>query len=126
MDYKNGETKKMTADAPRSLEQRLTQVTGLAAVGAGDDTSTYVLDNTYPDEITATNAAEAKLKSFQRVTQTVALSMPTIPGLFAERVAILEGFEDEELNQRYTVRAVRTTLNSNGMQSVLQLESIPT
>ena len=125
IDFDGGETKRMTADTPRSLAQRVTTLRGLISAGTGDTESTYILPDTYPDEITAQNAAEAKLKAFQRVTQTVAISLPTLPGLFAEKLVELTGFEDDELNQRYTCRAAITTLDTDGLQTILQLESIP-
>ena len=125
MDINAGETKRMTADAPRSLAQQITSISGLLSAGTGDSESTYILPDTYPDAITAQNAADAKLKAFQRVTQTVAINLPTLPGLFAEKLVELTGFEDAELNQRYTCRASITTLDTDGLQTILQLESIP-
>lgn len=124
MDLQGGQTKHMTASSTRSLTQRLLSREGSVTVGAGTGTDTHVLDDTYPDELTARNAAEAKLKALQRITETVIINMPTVPGLFAEKIIELEGFEDAELNQRYVCRAVLTRLDHRGLQSVLHLESI--
>lgn len=127
IDLSVGETKRVYAEAPlsvQSITQGIDQISGLVTAGTGEPMNTHVLDTTYPDELTAKNAAESKLKFFQRLVQTVVLSMPTVPGLFAEKVVELEGFEDAEVNQRYVCRAVITRLDHRGLESVLHLESI--
>lgn len=105
LDINTGKTEKVTAGSGRG--------------------GSLILDYQFPDEATATQAAEARLKAAQRNVQVLSVQLPTLPGLFAEKTIKLTDFDDAELNQSYTARAVTTTLDQNGLQSRLSLQSIP-
>ena len=94
-------------------------------VSVGRGTESYILPKTYPDEITAMQAAKARLYKFLREVQTCIITTPTQPGMFAEKIIELTGFEDADMNQKYNTRAVLTRFNYKGLRSTLRLQSIP-
>ena len=97
-------------------------LTGRYTAGNGRQ---IVLAETYPDELTARHAAESVLKRYQRQMVIVLITMPTVAGLFAEKVVELSGFDDAELNREYVARSVMTRLDRNGLLSQVSLESVP-
>ena len=92
---------------------------------AGRGSESIVLPKTYPDKETAQQAANARLSAFLRDVQTITITLPTQPGMFAEKIINLTGFDDAEINQKYNTRAVITRLDYRGLRSKLYLESIP-
>ena len=93
------------------------------AVGIG--ANGLVVPTTYPDEITARHAATAILRSFQRRLYTINVHIPAQEGIYAEKIIELSGFDDEEINRKYSTRSVTTTLDRKGLISMLHLESFP-
>ena len=77
---------------------------------AGDGKPHKVIRSTYPDRETAINAAESLLKKLNRSTVEMNVSLPTKPGLFAEKRIELTGFPDDSLNRGYIVEEVTHNL----------------
>lgn len=93
-------------------------------VGDGSSKLGERVPRTQPDKETARLIGNSILEWYKRHFATVSLRMPVIPGLFAEKVVELSGFDDEELNRRYVVRTVKTKLNTKGFIANLVLESL--
>ena len=76
-------------------------------------------EKTYPDRTTAVNVAQTLLKHFQRLTENVQITMPTVAGLLAEKVINLSGFPDASLNTEYIVEEVTHRLGT-GLTSTIK------
>lgn len=61
-------------------------------ITVGSGKGLKVIPNIYPDETTAREAATAMLKNLQRNIITANITLPTVPGLLAEKFIDLSGF----------------------------------
>ena len=82
-----------------------------------DEKPQYEIFNTYSDRREAVDAAESLLKALRRQTEKAYIQMPTIKGLFAEKILDLSEFPDASLNGEFIVESVTTKLSSSGLTS---------
>ena len=81
---------------------------------AGSGEPRKVIENAFPDRTTAVHAAETILKHLTRLTVYAQITMPTVAGLFAEKVINLSDFPDASLNTEYIVEQVTHKLTATG------------
>ena len=81
---------------------------------AGSGKPRKVIRQTYPDRQSAVDAAESLLKKLQRETVDALITMPTVAGLFAEKVINLSDFPDASLNSEYIIEQVTHKLTPTG------------
>ena len=91
--------------------------------GGEADEKTIQDQNLYPDEETATAAAQSRLDSIDRASKTVSLNLPGLWSLTAEQRVALAGFR-AEMNGEWVVKVAEVTLSKGeGLRTRLELES---
>lgn len=86
--------------------------------GTGAD---YEAPNLYPDETAAKNAAKSFLKSSERGSESITLSMSGRPDIIAEGLITLSGFPDA-MNKSWTIKTVTHSLSPSGFTTSVQAE----
>jgi phage protein D len=91
-------------------------------VQAGEGTPVFRIRRSYPDSPTARNAAEARLRAFERGKFELNLGMPGNPLLAAGTPIILTGFRSG-VDGDYRATHVEHTLDSSGFRTQLRAEA---
>ncbi|WP_265016877.1 MULTISPECIES: contractile injection system protein, VgrG/Pvc8 family [unclassified Wolbachia] len=85
-------------------------------VGSGEPS--YIMLEIYPNAESALSAANAKLKQLKRNNETLDITMPGNPQIFAEAKLNLTGF-NQEVDGEWIVNRAEHTLNTSGYLTVL-------
>ncbi|WP_341822662.1 phage tail protein [Wolbachia endosymbiont (group A) of Clivina fossor] len=85
-------------------------------VGSGEPS--YIMLEIYPNAESALSAANAKLKQLKRNNETLDITMPGNPELFAEAKLNLIGF-NQAVDGKWIVNRAEHTLNSSGYLTML-------
>ena len=110
-DFTESERDKVSSVVSKYQDKDAGQVIKYTA-GSGDPVR--IIDKDFPDRTTAVHAAETLLKHLTRLTVYAQITMPTVAGLFAEKVINLSDFPDASLNTEYIVEQVTHKLTATG------------
>ena len=94
-------------------------------VSRGEGLPAQIIENRFPDKVTAENAAQALLNHLNRKVETVTIEIATIPNLKAETPLTLSGFLPE-INGEYIIESVTHRLTKGSGLTSSIVAQLPT
>ena len=93
------------------------------AVSTGMERPAFLLRHTYVDEENAIRAAKAKLEALNNGTDTVEVSLPGNPNVFAESPLVLSDFRPGISGKQWTITRVEHTFSNSGFKTQITGEA---